>query len=282
MTVPNTNQNPNPDPQNPNPPSDPNLETPIPDTPPAAIETIPRTEFDRTLQNTHQLYGEALREAEGKRKQLERDIEDLRRTASQPSVPDDQLSPAELISREVGKQVKPLVDQFTQFRLSQSGNEYQNIKNQFRSMPAFAPFFSQLEPYIDQEMQGKEINTQNVQNAIAVVIGRFQMQAALNPQTVQQIPQTQLPQGNQPVNNPPANNPALPAHLRSSAPPLPNRQPNNNLTPNGNVRRQLSELEKRVAREQRPPLSDDQYIDWISETNENVIHSKIGIPQGGQ
>jgi hypothetical protein len=280
MTGPNLNQpnNPNPDP-NQNLESDPNLETPISDTPPVNTNVIPKEEFDRTLQNTHQLYGEALREAEGKRKTLERELEELRAKASQPSIPDEELKPADLIAREVGKQVKPLIDQFTQFRLSQSGNEYQNIKNQFRTLPQFAPFFSQLEPYIDQEMQGKEINTQNVQNAIAVVIGRVQMQAALNPQTVQQIPQTQLP--NQPVNNTPQNtNQNLPAHLRSSAPPLPNRQPNNNLTPNGNPRRQLTELEKRVAREQR--LSEDQYIDWISEPNENVIHSKIGIPQGGK
>lgn len=279
------NQNPNPDPQNlenPNPNPSPDLETQTDNTPPVNSDVVPRTEFDSTLQNTHALYRQTLIENENQRRELQRQLDAANaRTQQNPQqVPEDQLTPAQLIERAVASQVAPLREQFSGFMLTQQQQTYRDIKNNFRSLPAFAPFFGQLEPYLDQEMQGKAVTVEAVQDALAKIIGKLQMQAALNPQPVQQNPQQPLntQQNNMPNNNPQNPQQNLPAHLRPSAPPLPNRNGNQNLTPMGNPRRALNESEKRVAREQRPPMSDDQYIDWITEPTTNVIHSTIGLP----
>lgn len=279
----NPNQNQNPDP-NPNPNPSPDLETPIPQNPAPVIDTVPRSEYNQTLENVHSLYRQTLQEAENRRLATERELENLRSSQHSPApIPDDQLSPTQLIERAVAAQVTPLRTQFDSFMLAQQGNAYQSIKDRFRNLPQFAPFFTQLEPYIDTEMQGKTITVEAVQNAIAVVIGRFQMQAAMNPQPInpqqqnmnnnpqqQQFQQQQQnPQQQQQQN-------LRPPHLQPSAPPLPNRNGNQNLTPGGNPRVQLTELQARVARENK--MTHDQYIDMMYETPENVIHSTVGIP----
>lgn len=267
------------------------LETPTPVTPPV-VNSVPRDEFDRTLENTHSLYRQTLVEGERERRNLQAQLDAANARLQQPvqQIPEDQLSPAQLIERAVASQVAPLREQFSGFLQTQQQSVYQDIKNRFKNLPAFAQFWSVLEPYLDQEMQGKPVTVEQVQTSLATVIGRIQMQNAMNPQNTQQQVnpnQQQMPNNQQqqiPVNqnqnqNPPTNqNQNLPAHLRPSAPPLPNRNGNQNLTPNGHQMRPLTELEKRVAREQRPPLSDAQYIDWINEPTTNVIHSQIGIP----
>lgn len=281
----NQNQNnPNPDPQNPenpNPNPSPDLETPTQDTAPVNNDVVPRSEYDATLQNTHALYRQTLIENERQRRELQSQLDAAnaaRNNNQQQPVPDDQLTPAQLIAREVRNQVSPLLQEFQGFRVNQEQQTYQTIKNNFRNLPAFSPFFAQLEPYLDQEMQGKAVTVENVQDSLAKIIGRFQMQNALNPQPIQQnqSQNTQQPLNTQQNNMPNNNQQNLPAHLRPSAPPLPNRNGNQNLTPGGNPRRPLSELEKRVARENK--LNEDQYIDWISVDPMNVIHTDIGRP----
>jgi hypothetical protein len=265
------------------------LETPTPNTPPV-VNSVPRDEFDRTLENTHSLYRQTLVEGERERRNLQAQLDAANARLQQPvqQIPEDQLTPAQLVERAVASQVAPLREQFSGFLQMQQQSVYQGIKNNFKNLPAFAQFWSVLEPYLDQEMQGKPITVEQVQTSLATVIGRIQMQNAMNPQNTQQqvnsnqqqMPNNQQQQQQIPQNqnqNPPTQQ-NLPAHLRPSAPPLPNRNSNQNLTPMGNPRRALNEYEKRVAREQRPPLTDDQYIDWISESTTNVIHSQIGIP----
>lgn len=272
------NQNPNPNPSESN-----NSGTPTSEIPPQAIETVPREEMNRTLESTHGLYRQALTEGETQRRELQRRLDEAEARNRTPvqQIPDDQLSPQQLIERSVRQSVAPLLDEFSIFRQQQQANTYQTIKTQFRNLPQFAPFFNQLEPHIDAEMQGKPISVESVQNAIATVIGRIQMQAALNPQPINQtsVPNNQQQQYQQPQNPPqqPQNNrqQSLPPHLRPSAPPLPNRSGDQNLTPGGNQRFQLTQLQERVARENK--LTHDQYIDWITETPENVVHSQIGV-----
>ena len=278
----NPNQN-NPNP-NPNPNPSPSSEIPIDDSQAPVIDTVPRDEYNRTLESVHSLYRQTLHEAENRRIETERRLEQLQSQQHSPApVPDDQLTPTQLIERAVAAQVTPLRTQFDSFMLAQQGNVYQGIKDKFRNLPQFAPFFTQLEPYIDQEMQGKPVTVEAVQDAIAKVIGRIQMQAAMNPQPIntqqQNMNQNQFPQNQNPnqqqQQNPQQQQNLRPPHLQPSAPPLPNRNGNQNLTPGGNQRYQLTELQKRVARENH--LSEDQYIDWTNETPENVVHSKIGL-----
>lgn len=293
----NQNQEPQNQPQN-NP--DPNqnqqqpLETPTPNTPQLNTDFVPRSELNQTLDNTHSLYRQALTEGESQRRQLQERLDRLERERQNPQrqVPDDELTPAQLIERSVAAQVAPLREQFSGFMLTQQQQQYLSIKNNLRHLPQLAPFFTQLEPYLDQEMQGKNVTVEGVQEALAKVIGKIQLQNALQPQNnvpQQQNQNTQYPQNQNPNQLPQQNYPNqnqnqnpqmnnIPPHLRPSAPPLPNRNGNQNVTPNGNQLRPLTELEKRVAREQRPPLSDAQYIDWISEDPTNVVHSQIGIP----
>lgn len=283
VTDPNPNPNPNPpnqEPPNPN-PSD-SSEIPTPNTPPVVTDVIPREEFNRTMEGTHSLYRQALVEAETKRKELERQLEAANVRQQPAPIPESELSPAQLIERAVASQVAPLREQFSGFMQTQQQNTYQQIKNSFRTLPQFTGFFTQIEAYLDQEMQGKAITVENVQNSLATVIGRIQMQAALqpqnnNPQNQQQPINPQQPQmPNNPQQQQRPQNPNMPAHLRPSAPPLPNRNGAGTLTPAGNERYQLTELQKRVARENR--LTDDQYIDWITESPSNVVHSTIGVP----
>jgi hypothetical protein len=287
----NQNQNQNPDPPitDPNQPNNSNSETQTLETPAPNTDVVPRTELNQTLEATHNLYRQALTEGESQRRQLQERLDAAERNRqSAPTIPDDQLTPAQLIERAVAAQVAPLTQQFDQFRLSQEQQTYNSIKNTFRQYPQLTQIFPQLEPYLDREMQGKPVTVDNVQKSLATVIGTLQMQMALNPQSFQQNPQQQQFNTNQNPNmnqNPNQNqnqnpqNQNLPPHLRPSAPPLPNRNGNANVTPNGNPMRPLSELEKRVAREQRPPLTDAQYIDWISESPSNVVHSQIGKTQ---
>lgn len=273
----NPNQNQDPNQQNPNP--SPELETQIPVIQAPLINTVSQEEHNRQLEATHALYRQALQEAENGKLNAQRELENARTQHSPAPIPEDQLTPGQLIAREVGNQVAPLRTQFDSFLQTQQQQTYQTIKNNFRNLPQLAPFFTQLEPFIDTEMQGKAITVEGVQNAIATVIGRIQMQSALNPQPVIQNPVNNQQQNNQqqqqqqqPQNT---RQQMLPPHLQPSAPPLPNRNGNGNLTPGGNQRYQLSELQARVARENK--LTHDQYIDWSNETPENVVHSQIGI-----
>jgi hypothetical protein len=248
--------NPNPDPNSPNPPS-----TVAPST-----ELPKKTYSEEDLKRTHELYGSALQEAEGKRKTLERELEEARARTQQPVIDDSSLTPEQLISREVKKSVQPLLDEFSQFRLANQQTQYQVIKNQFRQLPQISPYFTQLEPYIDQEMQGKEPTVQNLHAATAKVIGMAMLQS--NPQQNNQQPQFQQqpPQQNQNPNQ----NPMLPPQVRPSNPPAPTRNGPNK--PN----RQLTELEKRVAREQG--LSEEQYLEWLDVDPAQVVKSRIGLP----
>lgn len=278
------NQNQNPENQNQNqnlenPQQQQQLETPIQNTQPQSTDTVPRSEVDTQMAATHNLYRMALQEAEGKRLELERQLAARNTQHSPAPIPDEELTPAQLIDRSIQNSMAPLVQGFNQFQVSQQQLNYQNIKNQFRNLPQFAPFFSQLEPFLDQEMQGKAITVETVQNALATVIGRIQMQAALNPQNQNQNLNTNPVNNNNPQNPQQNQNPQnnlRPPHLQPSAPPLPNRNGSQNLTPGGNVRYQLTALQQRLARENK--LTEDQYIDWITETPESVIHSNIGKP----
>jgi hypothetical protein len=258
LLEPNPNE-PNPDPNSPNPPLN------QPTNPPAKSYT------EEDLKRTHDLYGSALQEAEGKRKDLEKQLEDANRNRQAP-IDDSNLSPEQLIERHVAKSVKPLLDEFSQFRQSQQATTYQTLKNQFRTMPNLAPYFTQMEPYIDQDMQGKEPTAKNLQDTIARVIGLAMMQGSTgqnNNQPNNNQPQNN-PQNNQPQNQNTPNN-MLPPHVRPSNPPPPNRQNG------GKVYRQLTELEKRVAREQGK--TPEQYLDWLDVPPDQVVNSRIGLPE---
>jgi hypothetical protein len=268
------NQNQNPDQQNP--PSQDNSGTPT------QQNQQPSINPDEQLQAVHNLYRQALGEGERERRRLQ---EELDRRNSQvnnnPSqeIPEDQLTPAQLIERTVQRQVAPLLQGFNTMQQMQELNTYNTIKQNFlRTMPQLATVWIQLEPMLDREMEGKTKTVENVQRALGTVIGLAQMQMLTQPQQNNQPQNQNLPPAQNQPQNPNPQQMSYPPHLRPSAPPLPDRNGNNNLTPGGNPRRPLNELEKRLAREQRPPLTDDQYIDWISVDPTQVVHSQIGVP----
>lgn len=264
-TDPNQNQDPpTPDLENPNPPD--------PNSPPVNSDPPTRTYTEADLQRTHNLYGETLREQTQRAEKLQRELDELRNNSQQQPISDSDLTPEQLIKKHVQESVRPILDEFTQFRLSNQINQYTTIKTQFRQLPQVAAFFTQIEPYVDQEMQGKEPTIQNLHAATAKVIGMIQLQGFNNQN--QNQPQNQnlnQPQNNPDPQNQPRNDSMRPPHLRPSNPPAPNR------SGNGPVRRQLTELEKRVAREQGK--TEDEYLAWLDVPPEGVVHSRIGLPE---
>src|SRR6267378_847624 len=88
-------QNQNPDPnQNQSPDSG----TPTQNIQPPNTNTVPREEFDRTLESTHNLYRQTLVEGETQRRNLQSQLDAANarlNSNQQPVVPDDQLTPAQ-------------------------------------------------------------------------------------------------------------------------------------------------------------------------------------------
>jgi hypothetical protein len=143
--------------------------------------------------------------------------------------------PVDIIDQRVARQLQESVAPLQQFVLEQRQmQQYTILKNQVRmSIPDFAI----LEPYVDQIMSGAVPNGQTLNAAILMARGLLvQNNAYQQPQQPQQ-PQYQQPQT-------PGN--VVPAQLPPSAPRLPNANPNQR-----NQRRALSELEKRLAHENR-------------------------------
>jgi hypothetical protein len=278
MSHPNTEQNQNQDPtleQN-NPPQE-NLQNQPTNNPPVPAE---RTYTESEMRTVHDMYSQALRENEQRlqsilQNQTQNNNQNQNNNNNQN---DDFISNGRnIIAEEIEKRLAPF-SSFVQKQEAQTA--YNGLKEQFKKHPTFAPFFNipQAESMLDQQAANltlANVNMQSVAGLISQIYGYLQLnnmvpQPQFNQPQINNQPQQ--PINNQPMNNN-NNNPIQPPYLRPSAPPAPT---NNglNLTPKGNVRRQLSELERRIARENR--LSDDDYIDWLNE-GANVTSSDIGL-----
>jgi hypothetical protein len=250
---------------------------------------------EEDMKTVHELYGQTLRENETRLQTLQAQLNQAlpqqnNQQQQQPASMDDLLSnPSNVIGAEIEKRLQPI----TGFIASlQQNNLYTQLKDTFKRHPQFASFFTipNAENLLDQQvaqMPAGTLNTNSLAGMITQIFGYMsfngmvpQQQVVNNPQ--QPINQFNQQQQQQPINNiqQPNNMNNVPPHLRPSAPPMPNGMQGPNTTPKGNPRRPLTELEKRVARENN--MSADDYIDWITVDSTQVVRSDVGKPQGGQ
>jgi hypothetical protein len=236
----------------------------------------PRLYTEEEMRTVHDLYGQTLRENESRLQELlrQRNQPAQQQPQSQPQDDDFLSNGRAIIAEEIEKRLQPF-GQFIQQQQAQT--VYGQLKEQFKKHPNFSQFFAipNAELTLDQQvaqMPPATVNVQSVAGLISQIFGFM----TLNGQVQQNQGNFQQPI-NLPVNQPsnqsnpmPSNNPP---HLRPSAPPMPSGG-GQNLTPKGNSRRQLTELERRLARENR--MSDDDYIDFLNEDPTRVAFSDIG------
>ena len=183
----------------------------------------------------------------------------------------------DIIREELKQAIQPLQDFTQNFR---SETQTERLLTRFKADPRFAPMWdSNIEETVTALLRNvapASINEQTIQAAIVNAIG---LKAV-----------GMLPGGNrQPVNNNSAPTPnggngeqrtenraVPPAHMRPSAPPSPS-------TPVGGQRvRQLTEGEKRLARENR--MTDQEYLYWLDRPSDGVATGKFDTkaPNGGR
>src|SRR5215203_2785 len=183
----------------------------------------------------------------------------------------------DIIREELKQAIQPLQDFTQNFR---SETQTERLLTRFKADPRFAPMWdSNIEETVTALLRNvapASINEQTIQAAIVNAIG---LKAV-----------GMLPGGNrQPVNNNSAPTPnggngeqrtenraVPPAHMRPSAPPSPS-------TPAGGQRvRQLTEGEKRLARENR--MTDQEYLYWLDRPSDGVATGKFDTkaPNGGR
>lgn len=174
-----------------------------------------------------------------------------------------------IIKAELDESIAPLRDFVTSFRQS---SVYDNLKTKFKSDPAYRALGHHLndatiESAVDEIMQQvPEKNDTAMQQAIIHALG---LKAAgvltakpaangeppVNTRSAVDTPQPSTQPGGRSV--------PQPAHFRPSNPNPPR--------PSAPARRQLTELERRVARERG--MSDEQYLNWLELPADAVVHA---------
>lgn len=165
-------------------------------------------------------------------------------------------NPAANLSRMIAEQNRPVVE----FMEAQKKRDAYNLfKQEYKRYPGF----EQIEFAVDRYMTNREISHANMQEAIKLAIGDLVLSGGLNNNQQQQPPvnQNNNQSTNQNQNQNQNNNVTdistrMPAHLRPSASQLPS-----NNSPAKPQLRQLNELEKRLAKENK--MTDAEYLHYL-------------------
>lgn len=220
---------------NPNPDSNTPLE---PVTPPPSLEQPP----------INLLTNQAYIESERERMRLFQENEQLR--SNQPKAPQNfdaanqsffdkpAESMARLVNEEVTRTIAPIAAEFRQFTRMQA---YQTLKNTYRQIPNF----NLIEGQVDQIMANLEPTAANMNGAISMAVGQMTLQGQSFMQQSNTL-QTKIT----PPNLPPSP-PAPPANTNAA----------NKI--------QLTEMQKRVARENN--MTDEQYISYLTADSKEVV-----------
>lgn len=171
-----------------------------------------------------------------------------------------------LIKDELNRTVGPLNE-----RLSRESamSEYDRAKLKLKEQ--YSDIWDQISPSIDAFInqatsQGVELNEQLMNVAALTASGMLYRG---------QIPGVSPVKKEEPNPTKEEGKPATvftPPHLRPSAPMIPGAEPEKK------EHRQLSENERRIARERR--LTDEQYLAWLDVPPEEVVRSRIGKEEG--
>jgi hypothetical protein len=172
-----------------------------------------------------------------------------------------------VVREELQATVAPLLDFVREFK---SGNAYEDMKRKFKSDARFAGQFADpaFEAAVDQIMAKADKTEANMQAALIHAIGLKAINAlpASNGNTTVPAP-TPTPQppaatttGERPVA-------PQPPHLRPSTAPA--------ARADAPKRRQLNELERRLARERWPndPQAEEKYLNWLELPASDVVRA---------
>jgi hypothetical protein len=216
------------------------------------------------------LYETGMIEARQRADRLERQLAEMQRApAPTPEAPmdnnafwqDSARNIENIVNKALDARIKPLTDFVAETR---GATKYDQIKDGLRKNPGFKDKMDSIEPYLDEIMKTTEVSEQNVNTAALSIIGAMAT-GQLKPAEVR---------NNRPAGAPPPTpqNPSttkndatmMPAHLRPSGPSV-------NNAPVKKERRDLTELEERIRREQR--MTKDEYLDELEDQRPMVIES---------
>jgi hypothetical protein len=170
-----------------------------------------------------------------------------------------------LIQEELQKAVAPLVE-FTR-GLRGDGTPYGNLKSRFKNDPRYKEMFNDpnFELAVDHVMSRSDLSEGAMQNTLINIAGLKavgQLEAALIGQGIAPVRPSEVtptPPPPPPVSTPPYVKPSAPPPVAPPGPP---------------PRRELTENERRLARERG--MSEDQYLDWLEVPASGVVSSRIG------
>jgi len=219
------------------------------------------------------IYDGILAENESEKQRLQRENEELRRASANPPNPQGDTNlilerPRDLIREEIRKEIAPLLEFAQSFR---SQSQADLLIQKFSMDPRFSAVWPAVEPYIRRMIPSiSPLNDQTMLAAVMSLVGAYYTNQLDTKPSASPQPQPNNGSGT-PPNNPPANpSQALdmntPPHLRPSAPPsaIPQDQTNK--------RRELTELEKRLAREKG--MSPEKYLDFLEMKANQVVGPK--------
>ena len=231
-------------------------------------------------QRKEQAYLQRQRDQDAKLTQLTQVVQKLftDKSAPPPTTPEEDAKafyrdPKAVIREVMEETVAPL----NAFKNSfESNDAYTRLKTQFKADPRFAAYFQRagfeqtIDAVVNQAAQnGTPISEMFVESALThtagqIAVGTVQMPDPIADANVQNTP----PQpGVAPVDNR-----QIPPYLQPSAPPSVQR------TNDGPKRRQLTENEDRIRRENGQTVED--WWEFMEMPSTGVIDSKVGIPQG--
>lgn len=159
--------------------------------------------------------------------------------------------------------IKPLIEVAKSFR--GDGTPYGKLKNRFKANPQYAQLLSDplVEQAVDKIMESADPTDPNMLQAVLSAVGMKSagMLGMLGIEAPTPAPVSPSPNGNTIMTSP--------AHLRPSAPPLPNPASGKP------AQRQLTENEKRICRERN--MSEADFLAWMDVPPSQVVNSKIGL-----
>lgn len=229
------------------------------------------------------LYVQLLRENNKKIQELENQLAEAKKPAPPPERSREELNQAffndpvsviddrmERLERRLRDSIAPLQEVANQFNRTSA---IDNLIAQFKSDARFSSAWNQpLENWIREEAAKVDPKYLNENSFGIIVINGIGMQS------IGMINKPPAPVPSTPSNNnlppTPSNTMVTPPHMRPSAP------PSNNPQDNQPKHRELTELEKRVARERG--LSDEAYLELLDVPASQVVLSTAGKKGGNQ
>lgn len=261
----------------------PNTESPISpiskDPPADPLTKTPEQLQIEEYQRKEAAYLARQRDQDAKLLQLTNVVEKLvtDKNAPPPTTPEEDAKdfyrdPKKVIREVMEETVAPL----NAFKDSYQGDSaYVRLKTQFKADPRFVAYFQKqgfegmVDQVINQSMRnGVTISNEFVESVLThtagqIAVGTVQMPDPIADANVQNTP----PQ----PGVPPVDNRQIPPYLQPSAPPTVRR------TNDGPKRRQLTENEDRIRRENGQTVDD--WWEFMEMPSTDVIDSRVGIPE---